>query len=364
MRVLFIVPYSSEGASNRYRVEQYLPYLKKEGMDYDIRPFVFKEFYEIIYLKRGFFKKIIYFIKSLFNRIYDILMLYKYDLVFIHREACPFGPPVFEWLVYKSNKPIIFDFDDAIFLQNFNPINRIYRFLKFPSKTNMIIKMSSAVIVANKFLLEYSLALNKKTNIIATSIDTEKFYVTRKTDSRLIVGWIGSPTTAVYLRIIFNAMQSLSRKYAFILRIIGAGTEISIPGVKIENCAWQLDREIQDFQSLDIGIYPMPDTLWTRGKAGFKAIQYMAVGVPVVASSVGIINEIIQDGVNGFLADNDTQWIESIAQLIEDHSLREKIGLEGRKTAKERFSVQANVHRFIRVLKRDGNWGTNEYESE
>ena len=354
MRILFIVPYSSEGASNRYRVEQYLPYLKKEGMDYDIRPFVFKEFYEIIYLKRGFFKKIIYFIKSLFNRIHDILMLYKYDLVFIHREACPFGPPIFEWLIYKSNKPIIFDFDDAIFLKNFNPINRIYRFLKFPSKTSMIIKMSSAVIVANKFLLEYSAALNTKTNIIATSIDIEKFCVVKKTNNRIIVGWIGSPTTALYLKIIFNVMQSLSRKYDFILRIVGAGREISIPGVKIENCDWQLNREIEDFQSLDIGIYPMPDTLWTRGKAGFKAIQYMAVGVPVVASSVGIINEIIQHGVNGFLADNDRQWIESIAHLTEDRFFREKIGLAGRKTVKEGFSVQVNAHRFIAALKRDG----------
>src|SRR3989338_6413550 len=146
MRILFIVPYSSEGASNRYRVEQYLPYLAKEGICYDIRPFIFKEFYNIVYLKRVFLKKMIYFIRSLLNRFFDILRLYKYDVVFIHREACPFGPPVFEWLTYKFNKPIIFDFDDAIFLQNFNPINGIYRFLKFPSKTKMIIRMSSSVV--------------------------------------------------------------------------------------------------------------------------------------------------------------------------------------------------------------------------
>ncbi|MFC1623853.1 glycosyltransferase family 4 protein [Candidatus Omnitrophota bacterium] len=354
MRILFIVPYSSEAASNRYRVEQYLPYLKKEGIDYDIRPFVFKEFYEIIYLKRGFFKKIIYFLRSLFNRAIDILRLYRYDLVFIHREACPFGPPVFEWLVYKFNKPIIFDFDDAIFLQNFNPINSIYRFLKFPYKTSMIIKMSSSVIVANKLLEGYSTRLNKNVNIIATPIDTEKFYISDKKNKRFTIGWIGSPTTAVYLKIVFNAMQSLSKKYDFILKIVGADKDICIPGVKIENCNWSLDKEVKDFQSLDIGIYPMPDTLWARGKAGFKAIQYMAVGVPVVASSVGIINEIIQDGVNGFLADNDMRWIESIAHLIEDRSLREKISLAGRKTAEERFSVKANVDRFIEVLKREG----------
>jgi len=351
MKILFLVPYCSEGASNRYRVEQYLPYLKEANIDYTISPFVFNKFYKIIYLKGKYHKKIFYFIIAFFRRLKDVFRLHKYDVVFIHREACPLGPPVFEWIVHLLGKPIIFDFDDSIFLQNFNPTNSFYRFLKFPSKIKTIIKMSSKVIVANGFLEEYARKFNKAVYVLPTPINTKKFFVAKRISDQLTIGWVGSPTTAPYLQIIFNVMKILSNKYDFILKIIGGDQKINIPGVKVENHGWQLEREVKDFQDIDIGLYPLPDNLWVRGKAGFKAIQYMSAGVPVVASSVGMIKEIVQDKVTGFLASSEMEWIDKISALIENPELRRKIGLAGRKVVEDKFSVRANVSKYIEILK-------------
>ena len=350
MKILFITPYSSEGASNRYRVEQYLPYLKDNGFEYSVRPFVSSEFYRIIYKKGHMLKKIYYFYKGLIKRMADVFDAAQYDIIFIHREACPLGPPFFEWAMHRLNKPIIFDFDDAIFLRNFNPANSIYRYLKFPSKTNAIIRMSSAVIAANTFLKEYAQKFNSNVYIIPTSIDTKKFCVSRKNSDELVIGWVGSPTAAPYLKIIFGAMQKLSSSYNFILRIVGAEKEISIPGVKIENIEWQLNREIQDFQNIDIGIYPLHDIMWTKGKAAFKAIQYMSVGIPVVASPVGMTKELIKEGENGFLAGSEAEWVDKIARLIESPDLRRQIGLAGKRTVEEKYSVGVNASKFIEII--------------
>ncbi len=351
MKILFIIPYSTEGASNRFRVEQYLPYLDKEGIEYDIRPFVSSRFYKILYSRKACVKKMIYFIQAFLGRILDIMRLCHYDLVFIHRESCPFGPPIFEWLIYKFKKPIIYDFDDSIFLQNYNLANRFYKFLKFPSKTKEIIKMASRIIVPNMFLKEYACKFSEHVYIIPTPIDTDKFKMAEKFSNKLTIGWVGSFTTTPYLKVVFNAMQQLSKKYDFILKIFGAGEIINIPGVKIENHGWHLKEEVEYFQSIDIGIYPLIDTLWARGKAGFKAIQYMAVGVPVVASSVGMVKDFIKEGVNGYLARTEEEWIEKISKLMEDSDLRKSIGLAGRKTVEERFSVKVNAPEYLCVIK-------------
>jgi glycosyltransferase involved in cell wall biosynthesis len=352
MKIFFITPYSKEGASNRYRIEQYLPYLKKDGIEYCIRPFVSSEFYRIIYKKGRFFEKVYFFLKALIGRISDIFLARRYDIVFIHREACPLGPPIFEWLIYKLKKPIILDFDDAIFLENFNPVNKFYNFLKFPSKTKRIIRMSSQVIVANRFLEEYARNFNPNVHIVPTSIDTDKFNVAiNRRPEALTIGWIGSFTTAPYLKIIFPVMQRLSQRYNFILKIVGAGREVFIEDVKIENIAWKLEREVEDFQSIDIGIYPLEDSLWAAGKAGFKAIQYMAVGTPVVASPVGMTKELIRDGINGFLAESEEEWVAKISRLIEDTELCQRIGLNGRKTVEEKYSTAVNARRYIEIIK-------------
>lgn len=352
MKILFIVPYCSKGPSNRYRVEQYLPFLRREGMDFDIRPFARDEFYDILYRKGKYVKKAAYFLCAFARRAIDALGAHKYDVIFIHREACPFGPPLFEWLFYLSGKPIIFDFDDAIFLQNFHPTNRIYRSLKFSSKTKHIIRMASVVIAANRFLEEYARRFNKNVHVIPTSVDTDIFVPNRKNSpGTLTIGWVGSPTTASYLRLIYSALKRLGQKYDFVFKVVGADSQIAVEGVKVQNSGWEMGKEIEDFQSIDIGVYPLPDTEWARGKASFKAIQYMAVGVPVVASPVGMNAELIQEGINGFLAAAEEEWFTKISRLIEYPELRRRISLEGRRTVEEKFSVKVNSPRYLAIIK-------------
>ena len=356
MKVFFIVPYPTEGASNRFRVEQYFPYLEKQGIEFRIRPFIPSDFYKILYKKGYKVKKAIFFIVSLFNRLIDLFRMPPYDIIFIHRECSPLGPPVFEWIISKMKKPIIYDFDDAIFLKNVSFPSRFLSLFKYPSKVGKIIKMSNYIIVSNKYLQNYSKKFNSRVSVIPTPIDTEKFIFGGSGNvavdrNNMVVGWIGSATTAGYLKTLYPVFSKLAKKYSYRLKVVGVGTEIDIPGVDVENKEWRLESEYEDYRSLDIGVYPLPDDEWAKGKAGFKAIYYMAAGIPCVASPVGMNKEIIEDGVNGFLANSEEEWIEKLSLLIENPELRERIGLAGRKTVEERYSVEVNAPKYLEVLR-------------
>jgi len=352
MKILFIVPYTKEGQSNRLRVEQFLPYLRERGIQYKLRPFVFKRFYEILYLRGNYVKKLIFFLYSLFGRLIDIGRLIKYDAVFIHREACPFGPPFFEWIAYKIRKRIIFDFDDAIYLPSRSISNNLVEQLKNPAKVPYIIKISDRVIAGNSFLSDFATRFNSKVSIIPTCIDTETYCNTgTRHDTRgLTIGWIGSSTTVEYVDLLRNVLKILMEKYHNLnIKIIGG--EFKIDGVNaITNKKWRLESEISDLKSIDIGVMPMPDNDWTRGKCGFKALLYMSLQIPCVCSPVGVNRHIIQDGVNGFLASSEKEWVDKLSFLIESEELRKRIGCKGRKTVEERYSVKLYKDRYLQLL--------------
>lgn len=353
MRILFIVPYPTEGPSNRYRVEQYLPFLADGSIHYCLRPFVNSKFYKILYSKGSNFKKCIYFLASCIKRLTDIIRVVNYDIIFVHIEAFPFGPPLFELIFYAMGKPIIFDFEDAIYLPSPNKEN-ILRWLRFPKKFYLNIGLSTHVMVCNNYLKEKLSSYNPNITVIPTSIDTDKFKLktNKPSNDNLIIGWIGSHTTLPCLKQIMPALQKLSKKYKFTLKIVGAGTEIEIPGIKVINEKWSLEKDVENFQSLDIGVYPLPDNKWAMAKTPFKTIQYMSVGVPTVASNVGGNREIIQDGINGFLASCEEEWLEKLSLLIEKPELRQKLGTAGRKTVEERYSLKINAPKFLEVIQK------------
>ncbi|MBL7196546.1 MAG: glycosyltransferase family 4 protein [Candidatus Omnitrophica bacterium] len=351
MRILFIVPYPTEGPSNRYRVEQYLPYLKEHGIRYYLRPFISSGFYKILYYRGNKLTKCIYFLSSCIGRAIDIVRAASYDIIFIHIEAFPFGPPLLEFIFYVMGKPIIFDFEDAIYLPSPDK-KSIFRWLRFPRKFYLNINLSTHVLVCNNYLKKKLAAYNPNITVIPTSIDTVKFRPKdyKPSNGDLVIGWIGSHTTLPCLKLIIPALQKLSKKYKFILKIVGGGAEIEIPGVKVINEKWALQKDVENFQSLDIGIYPLPDNEWAMAKTPFKTIQYMSVGVPTVASCVGGNREIIEDGINGFLTSSEEEWIEKLSLLIENPQLRQKLGIAGRKTVEERYSLNINAPRFMEVL--------------
>ena len=354
MKVLFLEPYPIEGPSSRYRVEQYIPFLKANGIDCTVRPFVSSHFYRILYTKGHFIQKLFFFITSSFRRLRDLYAALQADIVFIHLEAFPIGPPLFEYLIALLGKKIIYDFDDAIYLGNTSPTNSFLKKLKCPGKVKHIIRLSRHVITCNPHLHNYAKQFNTNVTILFTSVDTEKFFPLTKTpsDTPLRIGWIGSHSTAVYLDSIKNCLARLSQTYNFTVTIVGASNHpFDIPGIEIRKIDWSLQDEVRQFQALDIGIYPLSNNEWAFGKGGFKAIQYMSVGIPCVVSGIGVNKDIIIDGINGFLAVTEDAWFQKLSQLINDPGLRERIGLQGRKSVLENYSLEINAPRLLQIIK-------------
>jgi glycosyltransferase involved in cell wall biosynthesis len=354
MKVLFIVPYPTEGPSNRYRVEQYLPYLKEHGVQYSLRPFVSSDFFKVLYKKGNHAKKILYFLIASVKRISDLINSAKYDLIFIHIESFPFGGALFERLVTSLNKPVIYDFEDAVYLHNFRDNNKFINYLRCPEKFYKIISLSKRVIVCNKFMKDFVLPFNNNVTVIPTSIDTDKFTLKESPQEvkRPVIGWIGSPTTFYCLESLSKVFERLAEKYDFSLKLIGGKKDYRIKGVAVTSSEWALARDVEDFQSLDIGVYPLPNDERAMAKTPFKTVQYMSVGVPAVVSRVGGNTEMIQDGVNGFLASKEEEWFEKLSLLIKNPELRRKIGLAGRKTVEQRYSVKVNAPKFIDIIQK------------
>jgi len=351
MKILFWVPYPKEGASNRYRVEQYLPYLDRNGIQYALHPFWNTAAYKILYKNRHFLKKAFFFLCGTTSRILDLIGISHYDIIFIHREAYPIGWAFFETFVSIIKKPIVFDFDDAIFLPASSSQNNFIEMFKNPGKIVSIIQKSSHVIAGNKYLLDFALCHNRSVSIIPTSLDTHRYFPNKKSSSnQIIIGWIGSVTTLDFLNKIKNVFINLSARFNNIqFKIVGGN--FSIEGLdNVISKPWSLEEELGNLRSFDIGIMPMPDNEWTRGKCGFKAILCMSMGIPCVCSAVGMNNEIIDDGVNGFLAGNDDDWVEKLSLLINDNELRKRLGMMARKTVEEKYSLKVNIPVFIETL--------------
>ena len=341
MRVLFIVPYPTHGPSNRFRVEQYLPYLERDKISYCIRPFCNKDFYFLLRKRGHYIKKTAYLLIFSFSRLIDILSSPNYDIVFIHREAFPAKGYLFEWLFRVFCRKMIYDFDDAVFL-------------KKPIKVRAVMKMADRIIAGNGFLKDYAAALNKEVLILPTPIDTDRYRpIVKGPDGRkIVIGWMGTPTTSEYLKEINEVFMFILGKYKNVeIRVTGTmSDDFLCPGVVYED--WSLENEIRSLQEFDIGIMPMPENDWTKGKCAFKIIQYMAVGIPSVASPVGMNKDVIKEGADGFFASNNEEWREKLSRLIESQELRKVIGKNGRKTAEEKYSLKVNGNKFLDILRK------------
>ena len=357
LKILFLIPHPIQGASSRHRVYQYLPFLEKEGIGYRVSPFVSESFYKILYKKGFFFKKICFIFSALLRRIFDCFFIFFSDVIFIHLESSPFPILFLEHVAHFFNKPIIFDFDDAIFLKRSHAIHNFRLLLKSHRIPPKLISMSTQVIVGNPYLKTYAsqhIADNRVT-VLPTTIDVKKFPFQKQNRPDLIIGWIGMHTTFSYFEKLLPIFPEIAQRYPFTLKIIGAPKKIELPGVQIVQKEWHLSEEIDDILSFDIGLYPLFDPHWDQGKASFKALLYMAAYVPCIASDVGRNKDVIQDGKNGFLVSSKDQWIEKIILLLKSQDLRHQLATEGRKTVENYFSVEQHTQTFIRVLQKTAN---------
>ena len=351
IRVLALSPIPEEGAGCRFRIAQFIPYLESVGFEVTLQSLFTPEFFRLVYKPGQYLRKAVTLGGLSLKRLATLASASQYDLIFIYREIFPLGPPVIEQLLASRRRPpIVFDFDDAIFLPSVSDANRLIATLKQPGKVRTIIRKSDHVIVGNEYLGAYARRYTDAVTVIPTSVDHTRFVPRLDTASSngtsprpLVIGWIGSPTTGAYLRSLTPVFQKLAERQAFVLRISGTADPVTIPGVQVDNRPWRLDREVELFNTCDIGVYPLPDDDWSKGKCGFKAIQFMACGVPVISSAVGVNREIIHDGLNGYLASTGDEWVAKLERLLCNADLRHHLAEVGRRTIAERYSLEVNA---------------------
>ncbi len=357
--VLFVPCCTKRVAATRVRIYQYLPFIEKRGMSYRIFPIVSDATTRRM-LASPTFKgpgKLLYYLQVLVEKLFRfvgvLFLAGRYDVVFFQRTSFPFG---LEKLIKKVNPNIIFDFDDSIFMadpdsKELGWLGRLKDRLK-ASEVSGMVSASKLVVAGNDFLKEYADRFSRNAIVSTETIDTVRYTVgPRKTSGPVCIGWIGSPSTSAYLEMLLPVWRVLVKQYDLRIRLIGAG-DYRREGLEIVNVPWDFETEIGELHKFDIGVMPQPTSQWTEGKFGSKMLQYMAVGVPAVISHSRANAEVMEDGVNGFLARTEEDWIGRLSLLIEDAALRERVGMAGRRTVESRFSLQARGAEFVELLER------------
>jgi glycosyltransferase involved in cell wall biosynthesis len=353
-RILFLAAHRpNRSPSQRYRFEQYFEYFRKKGYTCDLSWLLSDKDDKGLYNPGVNSHKLFIFLKSVFIRSKDILRASSYDIIFVQREAFMTGSVFFEKMMSRSKARFIFDFDDAIWNLDVSAANQKLSWLKKPGKTAELIRMADMVIAGNAYLANYAKHYNSRVCIIPTTIDTTVFTPPpdKHSSETVCIGWSGSLTTIKHFEFAIPFLRKLKNKYGkrISFKVMGdesyVNEEFGIHGIK-----WTPEREVAELASFDIGIMPLPDDEWVKGKCGLKGLSYMSLEVPTVMSNVGVNPEIIQDGKNGFIASTEEEWISKISALVESPELRLKIGKAGRQTVVDRYSVLSQRDEYLRIF--------------
>ena len=353
-KILFLTPYPFGFApSQRFRFEQYLDTLTLNGHHYRIEAFFDTRAWENLYRKGHFFLKAAGAVSGFVRRLTLLFKIPGYSIVFIHREAIPFGPPWYEWVIARIlQKKIIYDFDDAIWIKQASDSNPWTSWLKPATKTSRICRLSWKVCVGNEFLASYARFYNRKTIKIPTTIDTVSIYKTlkrHKPTGKVTIGWSGSHSTLPYLDEVVNVIRKLEGSIEIRFLVI-CNKAPSIVLNSLEYIEWNKETEVQDLLQIDIGLMPLVSTEWSEGKCGLKALQYMALGIPALVTPIGVNEHIVGHNVHGFHCNSSEDWYRYIELLIRKPTLREQLGYRGREKVKRCYSVASNCDSFLSLF--------------
>ncbi|MBK8846965.1 MAG: glycosyltransferase family 4 protein [Bacteroidetes bacterium] len=353
-RILFIAAHRPDRSpSQRFRFEQYFAFLQSQGYDCKLKYIISSNTDSIFYHPTSLLRKGLVFITCALRRLWHVIISGGYDVIFIQREAFMTGSIFFEKQFKKSGAKLIFDFDDAIWKHDVSESNRKFGWLKRPEKTGDIISLSELIIAGNNYLADYALQHNKNVIIIPTTIDTEKYTpsVNKSMDDSICIGWSGSATTIRHFANAIPALSILKQKYGnrIFFKVIGAANYRQ-PELELVGEPWKSETEVSELQKIDIGIMPLPDDEWSKGKCALKGLQYMALSIPTVMSPVGMNSEIITHGENGFLANTTEEWVHCLSLLIEDYDLRLQIGASARELVVQNYSVTAQQNRYLQAV--------------
>lgn len=353
MRVLFLIPYPSEtAASQRFRFEQYMQYLEDENIQYTVSSFWDKKAWSVLYKKGAFISKALATCRGLLRRYALIFIAFKYDRIFIHRELYPVGPQIVEFILAKVyGKKIIFDFDDSIWLPNYAVNNAKFAFIKSYGHVKKLCKYAYKLSVGNDYLAEYGRQFNKNVVVNPTTIDTENYHNQVKNQDSLefVIGWTGTHSTLRYLAEIIPIFKKLEKEFDFKLIVI-SDKDPEFDLKSFEFVQWQKESEIDDLLRFNVGLMPLTMDKWANGKCGFKALQYMSLGVPAIVSPVGVNTEIVDHNVNGYICDSIEEWENTLRTILSDKQKIKDISKNSRQKIIDNYSVLSNKNNFIQLF--------------
>lgn len=352
-KVLFVAAHRpNRSPSQRFRFEQYISFLESQGWQCSFSYLISHEDDQFFYRPGNSFKKLGVLLRSIKKRLADIREAKKSDIVFIQREAFMLGSTYFEKQFAKSGAKVIFDFDDAIWHMDVSDANKKFKFLKNPSKTGDIIALCDIVFAGNQYLADYAKLNNKNVVIVPTTIDTDEYQrMSLPKDDAVCIGWSGSVTTIKHFEFAVPVLTKIKAKYGNKVKIKVIGdANYRNENLGVVGIGWKRSDEVKELSGIDIGIMPLPNDEWAKGKCGLKGLQYMALEIPTLMSPVGVNSEIIQDGVNGYLADEVDEWVEKISKLVESEQLRKELGQKARQTVLEKYSIESEKKNYLKYF--------------
>jgi glycosyltransferase involved in cell wall biosynthesis len=343
LRVLALVPRLPDVTpSQRFRIEQWIPHLDREhGIDVTLSPFESAELSELLARPGRRARKAVLMVRDLLLGWARRRHVRVHDAVFISREAAMIGPPWIERYVARSGVPLIYDFDDSIWLRHGDEATAFSLLLRVPGKVAEICSLASAVTVGNEYLAQYARQFSSQVRLVPTSIDLDRYPAMprRRPDGQFRVVWTGSRSTLPYLASIRPALEALGARMPTTLRVICNRPPSPIANVTMEYVPWTPAGEVEALRESDVGIMPLPDTPTARGKCALKALQYMAVGRPAVISPVGVNTQLVRHGENGLHAKTIEDWVEQLERLAGDAELRVRLAAAGRRTLERGYTA-------------------------
>lgn len=356
--ILVLCPFPQAiAAGQRLKYEQYFSDWREAGFDIVVSSFMDSAMYDIVYQPGHLPAKLLGTLRGHLRRLRDLMRIGRFDLVYVFMWVTPVGTSLMERATRALARRLIYDLEDNVLVgqriakkDNPNPLTRL---LRGRGKVRFLIREADHVITSSPLLNDICLQMNRRgrCTYISSSVDAGRFVPANAHEGSdgVTIGWTGTHSTKPFLDLLRPVFQKLAGRVRFKLRVIG-NFDYELPGVDLEVIRWSKEKEVEDLQAIDIGVYPLPLDDWVIGKSGLKAIQYMAFGLPVVASDAGITSRVVRDGESGILVRTEDEWLEALERLVRDPTLRRRLGEAGRRDVLEKYSTKVIAGEYRRVL--------------
>lgn len=354
-KLLVLCPYpEGVAAGQRLKYEQYFDDWRSHGYEITVAPFMDDAMWRVVHQPGHYAGKVLGTVRGMSRRIRDMFRVRRHDLVYIFMWVTPLGTTLFERMTRHLARRLIYDIEDNVALQpGSHGGGLLKRLLRGTSKPAYLVRTADHVITSSPALNDWCLARNAKRRCtyISSSVDTDRFLPVNSYSNERVptIGWTGTFSSRPYLDLLRDIFVELARTHRYRLRVIG-NFEYDLPEVELEVLRWSAEHEVAQMQGIDIGVYPLPDDDWVSGKSGLKAIQYMAFGLPTVATAVGTTPRIIRHMHNGILVSSPQEWLAALRRLLDDPALRRQLGTAAREAAVARHSLHAVRAQYTNIL--------------